>query len=604
MNKEEKNILIKRNKLINAILPDDLLEFAIPENVNIIKYGAIRSYSLLKLFIPSSVIEIGESDEEFLGSKYDLYCHSLTDVIVDKNNPKFSDKDGILYNKEKTVLYWCPPRKKGDLVIDNSVIAIEDWAFDDVELNSVTIPKTVSEINYLTSSYSHRPVIFCESLFKPKNWNESWNENCPVYWNTTVKDVITQDGIQYLVKDGEAIVINYIGDNDIVKIPGNLQVDGIKYNVTSIGDSAFYNCEFIDEIEIPLNIKNIGKDVFAKCYDLIINCEISSKPITWNNDWNCNCRVYWNSTLKNTITQDGIQYLIKDSEAIVIKYVGDDTKIEIPSSIEANNIKYDVIGIGERAFKLKNSLNSIILSDNIKSINGKTFSDENEFIKLLFDMSIGLSYSTKIFVKNNSNKSEFVITVKQIEKKINELKRLDKKVKQDKKKEKLEKIKQFSYNYTINKINDKTYEIKNGKQMVTINVLTSFNDDNYYFQMVDLLYALKRKKDGTFSSGRVNTYKEEEFYEFINFKKLDEYPNFIPFNDLDEMQNYLDKCTARTNKKSILISMPTLSFECIEISKLKFDDIVSIANDVFLERKYMGFYIANSIIYAFNYSKE
>ena len=72
MNKEEKNILIKRNKLINAILPDDLLEFAIPENVNIIKYGAIRSYSLLKLFIPSSVIEIGESDEEFLGSKYDF----------------------------------------------------------------------------------------------------------------------------------------------------------------------------------------------------------------------------------------------------------------------------------------------------------------------------------------------------------------------------------------------------------------------------------------------------------------------------------------------------------------------------------------------------
>jgi len=38
-------------------------------------------------------------------------CHGLTWIGVDKNNPNYKSSDGVLYDRERTMIIRCPPRK-------------------------------------------------------------------------------------------------------------------------------------------------------------------------------------------------------------------------------------------------------------------------------------------------------------------------------------------------------------------------------------------------------------------------------------------------------------------------------------------------------------
>jgi hypothetical protein len=95
--------------------------------------------SLTSVTIPSSVTTIGSI--AFSG------CTSLTAINVVADNRAFSAQDGILYNKNKTVLHIYPAGKKGSFIIPNSVTSIWQWAFSGcTSLTSVTIPNSVTSI--------------------------------------------------------------------------------------------------------------------------------------------------------------------------------------------------------------------------------------------------------------------------------------------------------------------------------------------------------------------------------------------------------------------------------------------------------------------------
>ena len=95
---------------------------------------------LQTLNIPASVTSIGIF-WSFWG------CNSLTSINVDPANTKYASQDGILYNKDKTWLYWCPGGKAGDVKLAPTVKTIGYFSFENCNrITSITIPASVTLI--------------------------------------------------------------------------------------------------------------------------------------------------------------------------------------------------------------------------------------------------------------------------------------------------------------------------------------------------------------------------------------------------------------------------------------------------------------------------
>ncbi len=100
------------------------------------KYWGSGFEGCLSLFIPASVTTI---EHGALGAT--VHSSTLTAITVDDANPYFSDKDGVLYNKNQTLLVWYPAKKSdAKFTIPDSVTQVDNNAFSGCSgLTEVTI---------------------------------------------------------------------------------------------------------------------------------------------------------------------------------------------------------------------------------------------------------------------------------------------------------------------------------------------------------------------------------------------------------------------------------------------------------------------------------
>jgi hypothetical protein len=76
-----------------------------------------------------------------------LYCfQNLSAIEVHPDNPAHTSENGVLFNKDKSVLLRFPRGRHGDFVIPASVTAIGRGAFNGCSLTSVSMPDTVTKI--------------------------------------------------------------------------------------------------------------------------------------------------------------------------------------------------------------------------------------------------------------------------------------------------------------------------------------------------------------------------------------------------------------------------------------------------------------------------
>jgi hypothetical protein len=125
----------KDNKIIKKI--------TIPSSVTLIDRGAFnRCDNLESINIPSSVLYI---------SQLAFYaCQNLTSINVDSRNTNYLSVDGVLFDKDKTMLIAFPAGKKiSTYNIPVTVLSIGPYAFGgNYYLNTINIPHAVSEIGY------------------------------------------------------------------------------------------------------------------------------------------------------------------------------------------------------------------------------------------------------------------------------------------------------------------------------------------------------------------------------------------------------------------------------------------------------------------------
>ncbi len=151
-----------------------------------------------------------------------------------------------------------------------------------------------------------------------------------------------------------------------VSIPSKVNYDGKTYNVTSIGDSAFYRCTSLQYISIPNSVTEIGKSAFYECESLT-SVTLSSSLTTIEEHLFYYCTSLKSINIPNSVTA-------------IKKYAFSQCK-----SLRSIAFPDNLSSIGYRAFWNCKSISSIVIPHNIIEIGDEVFAFCSSITKMVVD---------------------------------------------------------------------------------------------------------------------------------------------------------------------------------------------------------------------------
>ncbi len=183
----------------------------------------------------------------------------------------------------------------------------------------------------------------------------------------------------------------------------------ISEGVQSIGEGAFEYCFKLASVDIPSTVTKISDYAFAYCSGLLSVISHMENPIAisdnvfevtiWNNNvatkgktsatlyvpigstdkyrstdgWKQFGTIYEGELKETTI--NGISYSYVTGSKVATLLSGDPTSsnMTIPSAIDIDGVNYSVIAIAQQAFWNKNTLENLIISEGVKTIDNLAF---------------------------------------------------------------------------------------------------------------------------------------------------------------------------------------------------------------------------------------
>ena len=234
-----------------------------------------------------------------------------------------------------------------NVTIGNGVETIDNNAFYNCALPIILIPKSVTTIGNYAFGYNSYLTIYCEiaEANKPDTWSEYWNSSDrPVVWATTEIPEFTYDFDEFWHTAG---VKCYNGKGGDVTIPDTVTKDGVKYAVVGIYYNAFAGTDSM-EVNIPSTVTNISEGAFANCLGLAaINVD------TLNTEYK---------------SVDGVLYSSDMSYLYAYPALRPGASFEVPSEV-----RY----INSYSFKNNQTLESVVLGENVYQVNSYAFQGSN-----------------------------------------------------------------------------------------------------------------------------------------------------------------------------------------------------------------------------------
>lgn len=383
--------------IVTGLKDTNINEIRIPEKiegyyVEEIGDSAFKASKLKKVIIPDCVKTIGESAFEesralrevsyvknsgvvTIGDRAFYGCSLLEKVIigknvesigtdafrnlifnkafvVDKNNKYYSEMDGLLYNKDQTVLYQYPSSYDGEFNLPNTLLNIEPYAFEGSKVYSVVLPNSVVKIgesafkdcfhlsnlqlsnsleeigNYFAYNTNLSNLTIPESVKSIDQYSLSmpflqWVEflgdvpkmkgklsgfSCGAilvqdeyYDNYFTSDLFSKYN-NYVYKKSDIHNDAIIKDNVLVKYVGNKSQYVIPVGITEISNYAFFAARSLSRVDIPDSVKKIGEKAFLTTslteVDLASVEEIGSSAFM-------QCILLKKAFIPNTITKIG-----------------------------------------------------------------------------------------------------------------------------------------------------------------------------------------------------------------------------------------------------------------------------------------------------------
>ncbi|MEE0992565.1 MAG: leucine-rich repeat protein [Bacteroidales bacterium] len=367
------NVIIGENveKIPNNFLNHSkITNVTIPNSVDTIEYWAFGNCSLLTdVTLGSDLVSLGYNafgeDSNLIRLNYNATnCTSFNQNAF--ANAKRISTINIGNNVETIPAYFAYDLDSlASVTIPANVTSIGNYAFYDcdrlasVTCNAQTAPALGSYAFYSNYSSNTLSIPFC-NVNQESYTSSAWNNR--FYYIQS-----SHDGLVYSVISGtNNLKVIGVTDRSITEIviPATVECNGTIYNVTSIGNDAFYGCSNLAEVTIPENI-NISYDAF------------------------------YNAGVPATVTIDGLTYDASPHPEIfsglITFHIGDSTyapteafvycsqdnisgHVDILSSVEINGNTYPVTHIYYEAFALCSSLTSVNIPNSVTSIGDMAFS--------------------------------------------------------------------------------------------------------------------------------------------------------------------------------------------------------------------------------------
>ena len=275
---------------------------------------------ITSIIIPEGVTSIGDS--VFLG------CSGLKNVTVAKGNEKYTDVDGVLFNKDRTSLI-CYPAGKSETTYNfpDGVTTIETYAFGYCHnITDISLPSSVKNI-CLYGFYG------CYGL----------------------KSVNISEGLLTIGLGA------FHGCSNLTSI-------NIPCSVTSIEQGAFNFCESLTSITIPGSVTSIGDNLFYACVGL------KSVSVAKDNTKYCDTDGILLSKDKTTLIcypagKTDTSYKISDG----VKNIGP-FAFSYCRALTSVTIGNGVVYIGHYAFSYCDNLTDVNVADGVIYIGDGTFS--------------------------------------------------------------------------------------------------------------------------------------------------------------------------------------------------------------------------------------
>ena len=262
-----------REKIESAFLSNDF------ENLNItmdLSKAIWDCACVMNIWLVKSII-LSDEMTDIDGSN--ILCPFLEEIIVSENNPELTSVDGVLYNKDKTVIIRYPQAKSGIFLIPDTVKEIGSYAFYDCRyLSEIKIPSNVRVIG----EASFKKCVLLENVSFSDGVTElrqSAFENCDLLEQIKLPDTINSMGTSVFAecKNLKSAVL----PNNITEIPAAtfvkcmaLKTVKIPLGVKTIENNAFLCCKSLESISLPDSVQTIQKNAFKDCTVLLGKIEV------------------------------------------------------------------------------------------------------------------------------------------------------------------------------------------------------------------------------------------------------------------------------------------------------------------------------------------